>query len=217
MCELSNRGPLKHLLNKNNGRPESLDAFCEFFGVPPVGLDRADPYEAVIASLGGRSFGRGAFKVFCASDLSKWDEIAKALFTALEDELKVFGYDWMGRIFGLDMREGPDFGTVVLMDASIVRYYSTGRGLLGFLNEEIPCHSEACLEMRAYEEWVASHGTVPLLECAGYRVPMFLGGNEEVSNMGLLDMEVYWDITTQLWQLARELPDGTKIGNVTLE
>ena len=30
-------------------------------------------------------------------------------------------------------------------------------------------------------------------------------------------MEVYWDMTSQLWEAVKDLPEGTKIGNVSFE
>lgn len=30
-------------------------------------------------------------------------------------------------------------------------------------------------------------------------------------------MEVCWDMADQLWEAARDLPEGAKIGNVTFE
>ena len=31
------------------------------------------------------------------------------------------------------------------------------------------------------------------------------------------DMEVYWDMTDQLWEAVKDLPEGTKIGNISFE
>ncbi len=49
------------------------------------------------------------------------------------------------------------------------------------------------------------------------QAPLFLGGADEVGNLELSDMEVYWDMTSQLWEAVRDLPEGTKIGNVMYE
>lgn len=49
---------------------------------------------------------------------------------------------------------------------------------------------------RAWRELVPEvfeHG-----ECAGYKVPLFLGGADEVSNVEKVDATVYWSITQQL-------------------
>ena len=53
--------------------------------------------------------------------------------------------------------------------------------------------------------------------CVGYRIPLFLGGDDSLENMEVSDMEVYWDMTDQLWEAVKDLPEGTKIGNVSFE
>jgi len=35
--------------------------------------------------------------------------------------------------------------------------------------------------------------------------------------MEVSDMEVYWDMTDQLWEAVKDLPEGTKIGNISFE
>ncbi len=34
---------------------------------------------------------------------------------------------------------------------------------------------------------------------------------------GVSAMEVYWDMTDQLWEAVKDLPEGTKIGNISFE
>lgn len=46
---------------------------------------------------------------------------------------------------------------------------------------------------------------------------LFLGGEDSLENMEVSDMEVYWDMTDQLWEAVKDLPEGTKIGNVSFE
>ena len=55
------------------------------------------------------------------------------------------------------------------------------------------------------------------MECGGYRIPLFLGGADSLENMEVSDMEVYWDMTDQLWEAMKDLPAGTKIGNISFE
>lgn len=44
------------------------------------------------------------------------------------------------------------------------------------------------------------------MECGGYRIPLFLGGEDSLENMEVSDMEVYWDMTDQLWEAVKDLP-----------
>ena len=47
--------------------------------------------------------------------------------------------------------------------------------------------------------------------------PLFLGGEDSLDTREVSDMEVYWDMTDQLWEAVKDLPEGTKIGNVMFE
>ena len=49
-----------------------------------------------------------------------------------------------------------------------------------------------------YREWLEGHAPVGRMECVGYKVPLFLGGEDSLEKMEVSDMEVYWDMTDQL-------------------
>ena len=68
--------------------------FLEYFGEAPVLEDgAADPYDAFIDGLGGRSFGDGVFRVFERSDLERWHRVVSGCFTKLRGEFNLIGYD----------------------------------------------------------------------------------------------------------------------------
>lgn len=192
--------------------------FLEYFGEAPVFVGGAtDPYDAFIDSLGGRSFGDGVFRVFERSDLERWHRVVSGCFTKLRGEFNLIGYDWMGRCFAVDQRDGDGKGLVVLLEIATLDMYYIGKDVAAFLNEVMPNQSEACLEVGRYREWLEGHAPVGRMECAGYRIPLFLGGEDSLENMEVSDMEVYWDMTDQLWEAVKDLPEGTKIGNVSFE
>lgn len=128
----------------------------------------------------------------------------------------MFGYDWRGRVFAVNQND-DDYGNVILLNPGNLKFLYIECPLLEFLNSEIPAHADACLDSEIYADWLASHAPVGLMECAGYRTPLFLGGEDSLENMEVSDMEVYWDMTDQLWEAVKDLPEGTKIGNVSFE
>ena len=68
-----------------------------------------------------------------------------------------------------------------------------------FHNQEIPLYNEACLASKFFNEWKETHKqTLEHNKCAGYKIPLFLGGKDEVSNLELSDMEVYWFICSSV-------------------
>lgn len=122
------------------GDPTMFAEFLEYFGEAPVLEDgAADPYDAFIDGLGGRSFGNGVFKSFGRSDLSKWYDIVDCpLFSRLKGRFKVFGCDWRGRVFAVNQSD-DDCGNVILLNPGDLKFLYIGCPLLEFLNSEIPC------------------------------------------------------------------------------
>ncbi|WP_284978680.1 T6SS immunity protein Tdi1 domain-containing protein [Arthrobacter sp. fls2-241-R2A-200] len=53
-------------------------------------------------------------------------------------------------------------------------------------------------------------------ECVGYKVPLFLGGDDELHNLELSDMEVYWSLMGQLRLATQHLEPGTHINAVEI-
>ena len=68
-----------------------------------------------------------------------------------------------------------------------------------FLEKEIPLYTDACLAEKFFEEW-SEFSKIKLQygRCAGYKIPLFLGGADEKENLEDSDMEVYWEIITQV-------------------
>ena len=164
------------LFKRKKGRPGSMEGepsmfagFLEYFGEAPVFVGGAtDPYDAFIDSLGGRSFGDGVFRVFERGDLERWHRVVSGCFTKLRGEFILIGYDWMGRCFAVDQRDGDGKGLVVLLEIATLDMYYIEKDVSAFLNEVMPNQSEACLEVGRYREWLEGHAPVGRMECVGY-------------------------------------------------
>lgn len=59
---------------------------------------------------------------------------------------------------------------------------------------------DAALTANIYvEDWLAAGGAQPAFDqCIGYKKPLFLGGEDDISNQELIDLEVYWHIMGQV-------------------
>ena len=66
-----------------------------------------------------------------------------------------------------------------------------------FVEREIIENREAVLACGFYTEWLAQGRSPTFQECVGYRVPLFLSGNDGIDNLELTNMEVYLSITGQ--------------------
>ena len=66
-------------------------------------------------------------------------------------------------------------------------------------SEIVECH-EDCLASEFFQEWFLANDNYILKknECVGYKVPLFLNGEDEIENLEISDMEVYWTVLTPL-------------------
>jgi hypothetical protein len=108
--------------------------------------------------------------------------------------------DWMGRLWCFD----PDHK--VKGEPSIVRL-EPGMGTVSewdmkfadFIGRELVEGREDLFSEEYYRDWLAGGGAVPKPDqCVGYRVPPFLGGEDDVPNLEISDLMVYVSLNGQL-------------------
>lgn len=173
---------------RRRATPSMFAEFLEYFGEAPVLEDgAADPTTRSSTALGGRSFGDGVFRVFERSDLEGWHRVVSGCFTKLRSEFNLIGYDWMGRCFAVDQRDGDGKELVVLGNRN--SRYVLYRERRGSLPERGYAESERGVSWGREVSGVAGGAcAVGRMECGGYRIPLFLGGEDSLENMEVSDM-----------------------------
>ncbi|MCI5075202.1 T6SS immunity protein Tdi1 domain-containing protein [Oricola sp.] len=158
----------------------------------------------LVCRFGGSSFERGAYRVVRAVDMGRWNARIGFAYPEFAGKVTCFGYDWLGRAFAAESTRREKDGAEVLMfdpgagealevPCDVVTFHD--RGLLEF--------AEAALARGFRKRWAAAGGAAPQYQqCIGYIKPLFLGGEDEVSNLALDDIDVYWHITGQLMRGA---------------
>lgn len=175
-----------------------FDNFLAFFGVDQQIGQSDDVYGTFLSELGGTLFGDGLFHAFPSADVSKWVSIAEEAFPELKGRIAPFGHDWLGRIFAVDQHESRK-GMILMLEIGTGQVLEIPCNLEDFLNEEIILATDACLAKSFFEEWCSHSNVVPgPNQCIGYRIPLFLGGADDIANLELSDMEVYWGIMSQI-------------------
>lgn len=155
-------------------------------------------YEDFLLYLGGRRFGNGLFNSFSRDNINKWTEIVNAAYPTFKNSFKLFGYDWLGRCFGIDLRKNT-YGNILMFEIGTNDILEIPCSFESFLNEEIILYSDACLAETFFNEWMQfSKEAILYGRCAGYKIPLFLGGEDTLENLENCDMEVYWSIITQI-------------------
>lgn len=175
-----------------------FDNFLNYFNESKEMKYSGDLYNDFILQLGGKRFGNGVFNSFSNDNLNRWTGIVSEAYPDFKNMFKLFGYDWLGRCFGIDLRERT-FENILMFEIGTNDVLEIPCTFKNFLNEEIPLNSDACLAKSFFNEWIAhSNETIKYGRCIGYKIPLFLGGEDTIENLENSDMEVYWSIISQI-------------------
>jgi hypothetical protein len=174
-----------------------------------------------MTSGAGCSFENGLYRLHSASTGSVGQQNADAAFPDHAGRIAVFGFEWLGRQFALDfdrLENGEPL--VVMLEPGTGEALQIPVNFVRFHDEELVDFRNEALASEFFDNWAAINpDAIPLglSECVGYRVPLLLGGRDDVANLEVIDFDLYWSIVGQLRiQTANDLP-GTSIRHVAID
>ena len=175
-------------------------------------------YVEFMAEFAGASFCSGLYRVHDERSGPNGLRLICESFPHLAARVAPFGYDWLGRQFAVDLRR-RDLGQpqVLLLEPGTGEILEVPVSFVPFHDEELIEFAEAALAKEFFERWAAAKaGELPLRrdQCAGYRVPLFLGGRDAVENLEVIDLDVYWSTCGQLRRGTMHLSPGTSVNEV---
>lgn len=174
-----------------------LSGFLNIFGINETLTYSDDLYNDLISQLGGRTFKNGIFNIFKKEDIPKWTEIIESAYPNFKNQFKPFGYDWLGRCFAINTKSNPE--TILFFEIGSGHALTIPCSFKDFLNNEIGENAEACLAVSFFVSWLQENQkAIPYGYCIGYKVPLFLSGEDALSNLEENDMDVYWHILGQI-------------------
>lgn len=173
----------------------------------------APELRAFFSEFGGKSFQGGVYRVIHPSDVTTWHEHIALAFPDCAQHSTCFGYDWLGRVFALDSaRSHQERPAVLLFDPGFGEVLQIPANLETFHDEVLLEDHDAAVASTFYELWMASGGGAPRYDqCVGYKKPCFLGGVDDIENIELGDLDVYWHFMCQLIEQVRGLPPGSRV------
>jgi hypothetical protein len=174
-------------------------------------------YRELAQRFAGCSFENGIYRIHDGVSGPTGEAWIAESFPKLAPRSCPFGYDWLGRQFALDSGrlEGgeplvllfePGTGEVLEIPFTFARFH-----------EQLDELREPALAESFFASWTrANPELVPLNlgQCVGYRVPLFLGGEDVLENLELIDLEIYWSVSGQLRRGTQTLPPGTSIAQI---
>lgn len=174
-------------------------------------------YRELAGRFAGCSFENGIYRLHDEGTGPRGKTWIAESFPRFASRAYPFGYDWLGRQFAVDLGrlEGgeplvllfePGTGKVLEIPFSFTQFH-----------EQLDELREPALAESFFASWAqANPQLLPLggAQCVGYKVPLFLGGNDGLKNLEVIDLEVYWSVSGQLRQGTQNLPPGASIGQV---
>ena len=124
-----------------------------------------------------------------------------------------FAVDWIGRVIALDQSRRPG---LLLIEPGSAEAFEIDEPFADFFNVDVVDDPDLFLAADLFGEWQAAGGSIPGNgQCAGFKVPPFLGGHAVAANLEQTGLEVYWSFAAQMRQATRGLPPGTRITGIT--
>lgn len=160
-----------------------------------------------ISQYGGASFGGNLYRIVTASKIDSWNARIEAAYPEFTGHITCFAYDWLGRAFALNqMRLEDGKPGVTMFEPGTGEALEIPCNLQTFHSDELLEFGEAALAISFYEDWLGAGGASPSLDqCVGYKKPLFLGGVDDLENLELSDLDVYWHLTAQIIREIRGL------------
>lgn len=146
--------------------------------------------------FGGQSFRKGLFRVLPPEYIDFWADKITTAFPKFADKFCPFAYDWQGRFYCIRISEEEEEPAIYMFNIGHKEALLIPVDLLEFLDVEIPEYSKATFEIDGFNEWIEYNPPIEYDECVGYITPVFLGGEDNISNLQIVNMADYWDMLT---------------------
>ena len=175
--------------------------------------------EGFMRSFGGASFGGSLYRIPRPEELRRWNERIALAFPEWSRTICCFAYDWLGRAFALDTQlEAEGRASVRMFDPGAGDHYWVDANLETLHERNFAENGDEMLEADYFRQWLATGGGTPAADaCIGYRIPLFLNGEDDVQNLEMNDLDVYWEVMGQLITQTRDMPPGTRIRSIRIE
>ena len=155
---------------------------------------RNEELNELFGSLGGISINKGLFKIHSFQSSKKWTEIICEIFPKYTNRISVYGFDWVGRQYAKDLDK--DF--TYLFDIATGEDFELEQPLSEFFNVDLIEYEEETLNTEEFNEWNKNKIELDFDQIVGYKIPLWLGGEDSINNYEIADAEVYWEINRQL-------------------
>ena len=162
------------------------------------------------------SFEKGLFRIHTLGSSFYWTEIVTEYFKKHKGKVYCFAFDWMGRQFAIDLK-GKNL--IYMFDYATGESFIMAQTLNGFFEEDLFTYREDTLLVDLFENFFVKEkrSFLEFDECITFKQPLFTGGEDNIENMEIGDIEVNWEINYQLFCKINKLSNNTLIKDISIE
>jgi hypothetical protein len=161
---------------------------------------------------------KGAYRLHRPEDVARFTALAAEAFPQFAERIECFGADWLGRQFATDQgRVVEGEPQILMLEPGSGEALEIPVNVAAFHAEELVNEPDTAAAYSFYQQWLATGGVCPDYDqCIGYKRPLYLGGSDDVSNLEVIDFDVYWSLSAQILAQVCGLPAGTSIEQVSI-
>jgi len=187
-----------------------FNEFCKYFKIENIDskiinekynyndhMKNTAGFQELMSCFQETQFGKGEYRLHNIKEIQKWNEIVSIAFPEIRGKIECFGSDWLGRQFAT-YYETKECEKVLIFEPGTGYILEIPGDFENFHNNVLMNNYNACVAIDFFERWLKENKKILLTQCVGYKVPLFLGGDDNIENLELIDMEVYWYISAQL-------------------
>jgi len=151
----------------------------------------------IINKFGSTSFNNGLFRIYNAKEVRHNTKKVEEAFPNAKNKIISFGRDWINREFAVKIEEPYH---IFQFDIDFNDVLDIPVDLKTFFEEEVIEYTNSLFAEYFFYQWQKSTQNRTLLcnECVTYKIPMSLGGKDEVNNLEICDSDISWEINSQL-------------------
>lgn len=169
----------------------------------------------LVHSYGGATLSRGFYRFHTSRTAVAASIGCARLIRGFAGRFFSFAFDWLDREIAVDVLDGNPDGRIILVDPGGGDHLTTPWRLSDW--HDAVASGDDPLAYSFYEQWRDEHphtGALGFDQVIGYKVPLFLGGEDHVAHLAVTDREVYLETCTAPASQVRDLPPGTPVAVV---
>ena len=179
----------------------------------------AKGYAEFAASFAGCTFNDGLYRAHDATSGPRAYAMIIHAFPELAGRICPFASDWYGRQLAVDAQRSRDGEPLLLLAcATTGAAYQVPHPFAAFHDEMLVDTPDEAVARKFFLAWAsANRSSLPLKpdQCVGPRLPLSLGGSDDIDSLELSDLEVHWLLHGQTWRGTRRR-FGARITKTTI-